>query len=226
MTAHGRYASPDSSFGRSTGNAAARGGALIAVAVVIGFLLLWRGGVGGSDEGMTAGTADDAAADATDGTTDETTDDGTDDGSETPAGDDTTPADDATGDTTDDSTVDEPTETVPAVPTTRPPGEVKVAVANATDTSGLAGARSGDLSAFGYVTEAVNAAADTAQSNVYYVEGYGDDAAALAEALGGTSAVLRPMPDAGLASLIAESNQAAVEGFHVAVILGTDGVLG
>ena len=43
MTAQGRYAATDSSFGRSAGNAAARGGALVAVAVVIGFLLLWQG---------------------------------------------------------------------------------------------------------------------------------------------------------------------------------------
>ena len=49
MTAPGRYATNDGSFARSTGNAAARGGALIAVAVVIGILLLWKGGVGGAD---------------------------------------------------------------------------------------------------------------------------------------------------------------------------------
>ena len=47
MTTHGRYAASDSSFAQSTGNAASKGLALIAVAVVIGFLLLWQGGVGG-----------------------------------------------------------------------------------------------------------------------------------------------------------------------------------
>ena len=66
MTASGRYASPDSSFGRSTGNAAARGGALIAIAVLIGFLLLWKGGVGGSDSAVEAGPIDDGTSESTD----------------------------------------------------------------------------------------------------------------------------------------------------------------
>ena len=50
-------------FGR---NAAARGGALVAVAVVIGFLLLWQGGVGGSPDAVivadSSGSDDPSAA--------------------------------------------------------------------------------------------------------------------------------------------------------------------
>ena len=223
MTASGRYASPDSSFGRSTGNAAARGGALIAVAVVIGFLLLWQGGVGGADSAVAVGAAgDDAATDSTDDQSgDETTDEGA--GGEAT---DETPTDDATdGTETDDTVTEEPTVTEAPV-TTRPPGEVRAAVANGTDTSGLAGARSGELATAGYVTAAVNAFNDTAVSNVYYIDGYGPDAEQVAIVLGGTAAVLRPATAEEITGLVAESNRADVEGFHIVVVLGTDGVLG
>jgi hypothetical protein len=215
MTAQGRYAAPDSSFGRSAGNAAARGGALVAVAVVIGFLLLWQGGVGGSGDAVIvadgSGSDDaiggDTADEDTTGDTDAATDDGT--GEDAVAPDDTV-------DTT-------PEETIPPTPATRPPGDVKVAVANGVGEAGLAGARASVLSTAGYVTVAANAAAETAQSQVYYVEGYGEDAQAIAVELGGDAAVLRPAPsDPG--ALVTDAT--AVEGFHVFVILGTDRVLG
>ena len=223
MTAQGRYAAPDSQFGRSAGNAAARGGALIAVAVVIGFLLLWQGGVGGSGDEVTAATTteddsstddptDDTPDESTDEGTDEVTDDGTDTGAET----------DDTGTDTGD-TVEETTDTTPATPVTRPPGDVKVAVANGVGEAGLAGARESVLSTAGYVTAAVNAAAETAQSQVYYLEGYGEEAQAIAVELGGDAAVLRPAPsDPG--ALVADPT--AVADFHVFVILGSDRVLG
>ena len=215
MTAQGRYAAPDSSFGRSAGNAAARGGALVAVAVVIGFLLLWQGGVGGSGDAVIvadgSGSDDtiggDTADEDTTGDTDAATDDGT--GEDAVAPDDTV-------DTT-------PEETIPPAPVTRPPGDVKVAVANGVGEAGLAGARASVLSTAGYVTVAANAAAETAQSQVYYVEGYGEEAQAIAVELGGDAAVLRPAPsDPG--ALVTDAT--AVEGFHVFVILGTDRVLG
>lgn len=225
MTAQGRYAAPDSSFGRSAGNAAARGGALIAVAVLIGFLLLWQGGVGGSGDEVTAasGAETDDSADATNDA--ETDDPGTeteDPGTETddPGTEDAVTEDPAVE--TEDGAGTETTETVAPV-TTRPPGDVKVAVANGVGEAGLAGAREGVLSTAGYVTAAVNAAAETAQSQVYYVEGYGEEAQAIAVELGGDAAVLRPAP-ADPSALVGDP--AAVEGFHVFVILGTDRVLG
>ena len=108
-------------------------------------------------------------------------------------------------------------------PVTRPPGDVKVAVANGVGEAGLAGARASVLSTTGYVTVAANAAAETAQSQVYYVEGYGEDAQAVAVELGGDATVLRPAPsDPG--ALVTDAT--AVDGFHVFVILGTDRVLG
>ena len=123
-----------------------------------------------------------------------------------------------------DDTVDTtPEETIPPTPVTRPPGDVKVAVANGVGEAGLAGARASVLSTTGYVTVAANAAAETAQSQVYYVEGYGEDAQAVAVELGGDAAVLRPAPsDPG--ALVTDAT--AVDGFHVFVILGTDRVLG
>ncbi len=215
MTTQGRYAAPDSSFGRSAGNAAARGGALVAVAVVIGFLLLWQGGVGGSDDAVIVADgseSDDAiGGDTTDEDTtsdaDVATEDGTDDDAAAP-----------------DDTVDTaPEETVAPTPVTRPPGEVKAAVANGVGEAGLAGARASVLSTAGYVTVAANAVAETAQSQVYYVEGFGEDAQAIAVELGGDAAVLRPAPsDPG--ALVTDAT--AVDGFHVFVILGTDRVLG
>ncbi len=225
MTASGRYASPDSSFGRSTGNAAARGGALIAVAVVIGFLLLWQGGVGGSgtaaevsdnDDTSTAGADDDVSDDADD---DASADDGTDTG-------DGAGADDGTGDAAvDDSAVTETTSTT-AAPAIRPNGEVRAAVANGTDTGGLAGSRSGVLATAGYVTAAVNAANNTAVSNVYYIADYGNEAEQVAIELGGDASVLRPATAEELASLVREDNRTQVEGYHILVVLGSDQVLG
>jgi hypothetical protein len=215
MTAQGRHAAPDSSFGRSTGNAAARGGALVAVAVVIGFLLLWQGGVGGSGDAVI--TAD--GSESTDAIGSDTVDEDT-------TGDAAAATDDGTGEdaAAPDDTVDTaPEETIPPAPVTRPPGDVKVAVANGVGEAGLAGARASVLSTTGYVTVAANAAAETAQSQVYYVEGYGEDAQAIAVELGGDAAVLRPAPsDPG--ALVTDAT--AVDGFHVFVILGTDRVLG
>ena len=96
-------------------------------------------------------------------------------------------------------------------------------MANGVGEAGLAGARASVLSTSGYVTVAVNAAAEPAQSQVYYVDGYGEDAQAIAVELGGDAAVLRPAPgDPG--ALVTSAT--AVEGFHVFVILGTDRVLG
>ena len=112
--------------------------------------------------------------------------------------------------------------TTPPVPTTRPLGEVKVAIANGVGEAGLAGARSQVLSTAGYVTLAVNAAANTELSAVYYVEGYGLEASGVAAELGATDAVLRAATDP--AALV--SDPAAIEGFHIFVVLGSDRVLG
>ena len=229
MTAQGRYAAPDSQFGRSAGNAAARGGALIAVAVVIGFLLLWQGGVGGSGDDVIAAPNDDDTTEQTDdqqsdedstegGTEDGAVEGGTEDGAVEGG-----TEDGATDGGTDTGATDDTTDTTAPAPAVRAPNEVSVAVANGVGEAGLAGARESVLSTAGYVTAAVNAAAETAQSAVYYVEGYGEEAQAIAIELGGDASVLRPAP-ADPGALVGDPT--AVEGFNVFVILGTDRVLG
>ena len=218
MTTHGRYAASDSSFAQSTGNAATKGLVLIAVAVLIGFLLLWQGGVGG-DSSPEVTAADDVSDDDSgdDSGDDPAVDDGAgDDGSGDDSGDD--PAvDDGAGDDTSDTT-----DTTPVTPTTRPLGEVKVAVANGVGVSGLAGQQAQLLTTAGFVTVAVNAAANTELSAVYYVDGYALEAEAVAVELGATGAVLRAATDPD--ALVADATQ--VEGFHIFVVLGSDRVLG
>ena len=199
MTTHGRYAASDSSFAQSTGNAATKGLVLIAVAVLIGFLLLWQGGVGGDSSPEV--TATDDVSD----------DDSGDDSGDDPA------VDDGAGDDTSDTT-----DTTPVTPTTRPLGEVKVAVANGVGVSGLAGQQAQLLTTAGFVTVAVNAAANTELSAVYYVDGYAPEADAVAVELGATGAVLRAATDPD--ALVADATQ--VEGFHIFVVLGSDRVLG
>ena len=63
-------------------------------------------------------------------------------------------------------------------------------------------------------------------SNVFYIDGYGPDAEQVAIVLGGDASVLRIATAEELVGLVAEANQADVDGFHVLVVLGTDGVLG
>ena len=222
MTAPGRYAADDGSFVRSTSNAAARGGALIAVALIIGFLLLWKGGIGTDDDAAAIDTSsDDTSSDVVDdGSGDDDAvagDDGADDGDT---------ADDP-GDGSGDDTGDDDGDTVdpPGTPTTRPVGEVKVVVANGVGEAGLAGDRTAVLTTAGYVGQAANAATRPIEASaVYYLNGYDQDAAGVAAELGADPvAVLRPAPG-DPTELVADAT--GVEDFHVWVMLGTDRALG
>ena len=150
---------------------------------------------------------------------------------QTPDGSDDADADDGSGDDSgEDPAVDDgsgddttsTTDTTPVTPTTRPLGEVKVAVANGVGVSGLAGQQAQLLTTAGFVTVAVNAAANTELSAVYYIDGYALEAEAVAIELGATGAVLRAATDPG--ALLADASQ--VEGFHIFVVLGSDRVLG
>ncbi len=200
MNPPGRYASSDGSFARSTGNAAARGVVLIGIAVLIGILLLSQGfnGSGGAPSAATATTT----------TTTTVT---------------TTVPDTATtlansGDTT--------ATTVPLATTTataRPPGEVKVVVANGTGVKGAAGVAKNELTAAGYVAEAKNAVTvPTELSTVYYVDGYAEEAKAVASVLGGTASLLRAAPADPLALI---KSPTGLEGFQIFVILGADNAI-
>ncbi len=227
MTTPGRYAAADGSFARSTSNAAARGGALIAVAVVIGFLLLWKGGIGSGDDvaAIDAGSADDSSDVVDDGDdADAVDEDGDDDGEAADdQGDTTGDGDDAAGDdaTGDDATTD----TTPDTPTTRPLGEVKVVVANGVGEAGLAGARTAVLTTAGYVGQAANAATNPVEASaVYYLIGYDQDAAGVAAELGGDAvSVLQPAP---VDPTVLVGDATGIEDFHIWVILGADRSLG
>jgi len=201
MTTPGRYASSDNSFAGSTGNAAARGVVLIAVAVLIGIVLLAKGFDGPS----TTSTAPVVTTTAPTVTTTEA---------------DTT----ETSTTADSSSVTTTAPAVAPIASLRPPAEVKVVVANGSGVSGAAGAAKGALTTAGYVAEAKNAVtASTELSAVYYVDGYQGEATAVAELLGGTTALLRAAPADPLALI---KSPAGLEDFQIFVILGTDKALG
>lgn len=220
MTSPGRYAASDGSFARSTGNAAARGGILIGIAVLIGLVLLWKG-LDGDDATAAAGDNDSDAE-----LTDENSDDTSDETVTDPGGD----VDDGTETSDDTSDADVDTDPTVTTPTTEaaevdPPAEVLVAVLNGTGEGGLAGLRSNALSALGYQVSAGNASGVPVDaSGVYYTSGYADEAKVVAEGLGGSSLVLNAMP-ADPATLATESAAADAAAANIIVVLGADGVL-
>lgn len=214
MTGPGRYATSDGSFAKSAGGAAARGGALIAVAVVIGFVLLWQGFDGG--EATAAGDSAPAPESSDEGdaaAADETT--------TTAAGEDPDPT--ATTDTTDP---DAATTTTAGGGEVTAPAEISVVVLNGTGEGGLATARGEALGALGYTWVAGNSATvPVTESKVYYAPGFEDEAKLVAEALSGTVGVLAPAPaDPGTLGEAGDSATAAAES-DIIVVLGTDGVL-
>ncbi|MFQ5557512.1 MAG: LytR C-terminal domain-containing protein [Acidimicrobiales bacterium] len=218
MTAPGRYAADDNSFARSAGGAAGRGVVLIAVAVVVGLVLLWKGfdGADGSGPRVSAGGDSAAAGGGTDsGATDDV--DSGDDGTGDAAG------DDATGD--DQTDVGDPGATGEVPPTgTHLPGEVKVAVANGVGEAGLAGSRRDALTTQGFVATPKNtAAAEVEASAIYYRPDFSEDAKVVAQALGAPADIITAAPDDVL-SLIRNSDDVAE--FDIFVILGTDRVAG
>ncbi|GJM38084.1 MAG: hypothetical protein DHS20C19_14510 [Acidimicrobiales bacterium] len=223
MTAPGRYAASDGSFAKSAGGAAARGGVLIVIALVIGFALLQWGFDGGdSDAALPIGSGDGGSDDG--GTDDGSTDDGaTDDGAtDDGATDDGATDDGATDDgATDDGATDDGATDDGSV-TVDPPSDVIVAVLNGSGVGGLAGERGGVLGVVGYVWTAGNAASfEVSDSRVYYTEGFADEAKEVAEALSGTAAVLEQAP-ADPASLADEASAADAGAADIIVVLGTD----
>ena len=206
MTAPGRYAASDNSFTRSTATAAARGGILIVIAIIIGVLLLWQG-FDGDDPVATNG----------------------DDSEETP-GDDSEdePPTTTASDTSDEPVTEEtpPTTAAPAPIVVDPPNSVKVAVLNGRGEAGLAGTRSDHLKTAGYVSIAANAdTSDKEFSRVYYTPGYADEAELVAVALNGSPSVIEMAPADPL-TLVAESHREDATDYHIYVVLGADTVLG
>lgn len=155
------------SFSGLSGAATARGGVLIAVAVVLGVILLGKG----FDSGFLPSSSGDPSDQvATGGGDDGGGDDGETDG--------------------EDGT------TTTAPPATRQPAEVRVQVLNsAAPVSGSAGATSQTLSNLGYnVLSAANADDRNATATIVYAaEGFEADAQAIATAVG-LSVTPQPMP--------------------------------
>lgn len=207
MTGARNHAADDGSLARSTGGAAARGALLIALAVVIGLVLM---AFALEDESTEVTSTDD-----TDQTTETTVpaDDGT--------GDDGTSADvEDPGDGTTDTTA--APETIPPADAgdLRPPGEVNVLVANGTGGKGVAGAVSDKLIARGYISPSSNAPS-TAESVIYYRDTYEDDARAVAEIVGTTADLLRPAVDP-IAVSPAAINDGRLDAANIVVIIGND----
>lgn len=212
MSGYGEHAADDGSLARSTGGAAARGAMLIALALVIGLVLMAFAlddpdteivaGESTTDEVTTDTTADDASDDAT--TTDTTADGDV----------------DPTGTTTAPATIPPVTEPVGDGP--RAPSEVNILVANGTGGRGIAGALADTLIADGYIANAANAPS-TAAGVIYYRQGYADDARAIAGILGAAPDILTPAPGDGTIAVAAEAiSDGRLAQANVVVIVGAD----
>jgi len=215
MTAPGRYAAPDGSFAKSAGSAAARGGVLIAIALVIGLALLaWGFDGGDADAAGSDDSSDDSSGNDDDTTTTEPGDDTSDNDDDTTT---TEPGDDTSGNDDDDTTTTEPV-------VVDPPSSIKVAVLNGTDTQGLAGDRGATLGALGYVQLAGNAAGrPITDSKVYFVSGFGDEAGVVAAELSGPASVLELAPDDP--GTLEDGTQAEAATADIIVVLGSDNAL-
>lgn len=157
---------------RSTGlDANARGLAVLAAALLIGFVLLLK--AGGSGNEQVAATDGQRPTVDTSGLTDEST---------------TTTPDDTT------TSSSEPTDT------TKVPADVKVVVLNGSGLTGVARSTSDTIEGKGYdMLEPDNAAAGRVETTtVYFSEGYEADAGAIAELLGKTSDAVAPKPTQSL----------------------------
>lgn len=168
----------------------ARGVALVVVAVLVGLFLL-RNGLDTS-EVVTASRDDTENGEDADGGSDEgATDEGTDEG--------------ATDEGTDDT-----------VPQARPPGEVPTIVLNGSGVGGAAGRYSEALLSLGYQLtnpSGGNATANVPTTQILYAEGFEQEAAAVAAAIGAPS--IAPAP-------LAEPLPGDIVGAMVVVVLGPD----
>ncbi len=218
---NGYHAADDGSLARSTGGAAARGAMLIALALVIGLVLM----AFALDDPQTviASTDDTTDVESTDDVADTGTDDATEDSSDAVS---VGEPDGSTGETVatippDDSTPDTIAE-APATGEARPASEVNVLVANGTGGKGVAGSISDKLKADGYIANAANAPS-TAEAVIYYRVGYDADARAIAEALGAPPDIITQAPGDGTIAVAAEAvSDGRLSAANVVVIIGND----
>ena len=185
-------------FGRSASDAALRGALLVAVAVIIGALLIWRGH---HDDNKTTGVSAGAGTSTTRAGGSSTTRAGT---ATTKAG--VTTAAVATT----------------PIGATRQASTVRVLVANGSGLDGYASQVHQKLTTGGYASlGAENAKPGQTTTFIYYRDGYQDDARALAVFLGADGNSVQAMP----ASLADRLDQAVVnraQSANIVIILGAD----
>lgn len=187
-------------FGRSASDAALRGALLVAVAVIIGALLIWRGHDDDDNGQGLDTTADQTTTRATNGAT-----------TSRPSG----------------TTARGATTSTPAGPTTpigstRQAATVKVLAANGSGVDGYASQVHQKLVTGGYASlGAENAKPGQATTNVYYRDTYQDDAASIAVFLGIDRNLVQAMP-ASLADRLEQSVQNRAQTASVVIILGAD----
>ena len=203
MTVTGRVGG--GGLGPSNAAAAPRALLLIAVAVILGLVLLWKGldttpGIVVSPE-----VADDGSAESV-GIAEEG-----------PA--DLPMADEPVATTTQVPTTTTTTTAVPAP--TRPPNQVRVLVANGSGVPRGASTVTGALSPAGYTTLPPANATPTDASGIYYRSGYSGDARAVMDIVApGNPDLLLPLPPGGLD--VPDNALDRVADANVVIILGAD----
>ena len=223
MSSPGHHAADDGSLARSTGGAAARGAMLIALALIIG-LVLMAFALDDPDTELTSGDdVSDVSPDDTGDDTDVT------DGTGDPAGDIDNGIGEDTGEAGDGTTgTSAPPETIGPVEEgdgPRPPAEVNVLVANGTGGKGIAGSLADKLIADGYIAKASNAPS-TAAGIIYYRQGYADDARAVATILGAPPDILTPAPGDGTIAVAPDAvSDGRLSDANVVVIVGSDNAI-
>ena len=201
MTAIGRVGG--GGLGPSNAAAAPRALLLIAVAVILGLVLLWKG------LDTTPGVAVPPEA--------------TDDGSAESVGMvEEGPADLPVEDEPVAATTPAPTTTTAAVPApTRPPNQVRVLVANGSGVRRGASDVTDVLSPNGYTTLPPANATPTDTSGIYYRSGYSGDARAVMEIVApGNPDLILPLPPGGLD--VPDGTLDRVANANVVVVLGAD----
>lgn len=190
----------------SGGGSAGRAIVLVIVAVALGAFLLARGFGGDDTTTEVAGNGSPAS---------ESNGDNGDPGEESPNGEQTTSSTTSTTTTT----------TAPPV-VTHLPGQVKVAVANGTGERGRAARTADVLNAGGYVTAAKNTEQNrVSESVIYYRPGYGDDAKAVASALGAPADLLTPAPSTIMTLIRNPETPPDLENFNIFVVVGSDNAI-
>ncbi|HCV34106.1 MAG TPA: hypothetical protein DGF10_05510 [Acidimicrobiaceae bacterium] len=193
-------------LGPSNAAAAPRAFLLIAVAVIVGLVILWKG-LDSSPSAQTSAPATPASTTAAPaGNT----------GSNDAGSTDVTPTTAAATPTTALTTT-----TAPPMPEpTHAPNEVKVLVANGSGVSGAAGRVTDMLSPLGWAMESPANADKTSVSGIYYKNRYARDARVIQEHFGEAPSIIEQFPAGGLA--VPANAEERVANADIIIILGSD----